>query len=267
MPKLFLAPTTLPAAPPLDFIAAAAQAGFDGVGLRLFASPGLPFFPVVGDAALTRDVRARLADLPEPVHDILSFYLQPDTDVRRFAPALELGAQLGARYAVTIGDDPDWSRMRDNFAGLCDLARPLGISACVEFVPRRHLRNLRQVLRLFEEAARPNVALCVDPLHVVRSGATADDLRALDPRLIPATQLCDGVMEPGEPDPDGLGRTAPEQRRMPGDGVLPLRAILAALPKGIPISVEVPFDESAGLSPAEWARQAIAKTRRFLATS
>jgi sugar phosphate isomerase/epimerase len=267
MQKLFLAPTTLPEAAPLDFIDWAGVAGFDGVGLRLNASPGLPFHPVADDAVLVRAVKKRLADRGWRIHDILSFYLEPATDVARFAPALELGAELGARYALTIGDDPDWARLRENFARLCDLAAPLGISPSVEFVPRRQLRNLAQTLRLFAEAGRRNAALCVDPLHVIRSGATPEDLRRVDPRLIPYTQLCDGVMEPGEPDPDGLGRTAPEQRRMPGEGVLPLRAILAALPRDIPISVEVPFYRGAGLSPQEWTKRVAEQTRRFLSPS
>jgi sugar phosphate isomerase/epimerase len=267
MNRLYLAPTTLPETPPLDFIDCADAAGFDGIGLRLNPSPGLPFHPVAGDAALVRAIRTRLAGRGWRVHDILSFYLEPATEVARFAPALELGAELGARYALTIGDDPDWSRLRDNLGRLCELAAPLGISPSVEFVPRRQLRNLGQTLRLFAETGHANVALCVDPLHVVRSGATADDLRRLDPGLVPYTQLCDGVMEAGEPDPDGLGRTAPEQRRMPGEGVLPLRAILAALPPGIPISVEVPHVGGAGLAPADWAKAVAEKTRRFLATS
>ncbi|MCC6468985.1 MAG: sugar phosphate isomerase/epimerase [Alphaproteobacteria bacterium] len=267
MNRLLLAPTTLPAAEPLAFIDAAAAAGFDGIGLRLNASPGMPFHPVAGNAPLAREVKRRLASLGWKVHDILSFYLEAYTDVAQFAAPLELGAELGARYALTIGDDPDWSRMRDNFGRLCDRAAPLGISPSIEFVPRRLLRNLTQALRLLDEARRPNVSLCVDPLHVTRSGATADDLRRLDPRLIPYVQLCDGILEPGEPDPDGLGRTAPEQRCMPGEGVLPLRAILAAVPAGIPISVEVPFDEAAGHTPAQWTKLVAERTRRFLATS
>ena len=267
MNRLMLAPTTLPAAPPIAFVEAAAAAGFDGIGLRLNASPGLPFHPVVGNAPLIREIKRRIADLGQPVHDILSFYLEPDTDVEQFAAALQLGAELGAKYALVIGDDPDWGRMRDNFGLMCDATAPLGISPSIEFVPRRRLANLPQTLRLLGEAARPNVSLCIDPLHVTRSGATADDLRKLDPRLVPYTQLCDGVLEPGEPDPEGLGRTAPEQRRMPGEGVLPLRAILAAVPAGIPISVEVPFDDRAGLTPVAWTKLVAEKTRRFLATS
>ena len=115
------------------------------------------------------------------------------------------------------------------------------------------------------EAGRSNAALCVDPLHVTRSGAAAADLRKLDPRLVPYVQLCDGLLEPGEPDPDGLGRAAPERRCMPGEGMLPLRDILAAVPAGIPISVEVPKENDA-IAPVDWAKRAAAKSRAFLAT-
>lgn len=264
MNQLILAPTTLPAAAPVEFIDAAAAAGFDGIGLRLNASPGLPFYPVAGNPALIREIKRRIADLGLKVHDILSFYLQADTDIGRYVAPLELGAELGAKYALTIGDDPDWPRMRDNFGRLCDVAAPLGIAASIEFVPRRALANLPQTLRLMREAARPNVTLCIDPLHVTRSGATAVDLKKLDARLIPYVQLCDGILEPGEPDPEGLGRTAPERRCMPGEGVLPLSDILAAVPAGIPISVEVPIEEKARLSPRAWAGLVAAKTRSFL---
>ena len=107
MNPLFLAPTTLPTTTPVDYIRAAAHAGFDGVGLRLHRSPGLPFHPVVGDTPLIGDMTTALAAADLPVLDIYSFYLRPDTDVGDFVPALELGAKFGAKFAVVMGDDID----------------------------------------------------------------------------------------------------------------------------------------------------------------
>ena len=101
--KIIIAPTTLQDTAPLDYIEATIAAGYDGIGLRVHRSPGLPFHPVVGDAALIREMRARLAGLP--VFDLYSFYLQPDTDVASFAPAMELGASFGAKYATVMGAD------------------------------------------------------------------------------------------------------------------------------------------------------------------
>ena len=46
-------------------------------------------------------------------------------------------------------------------------------------------------------------------------------------------------------------------RLLPGDGELPLRAFLAALPAGIPVSVEAPvLSLQKALSPVQFARRA-----------
>ena len=39
-------------------------------------------------------------------------------DFDEMMPALEYAAELGATYALVIGDDPEWSRMCDNFRRL-----------------------------------------------------------------------------------------------------------------------------------------------------
>ena len=110
------APTTLQDTAPIEYIEATVAAGYDGIGLRVHRSPGLPFFPVVGDAALIREMKSRIADAGLEVFDLYSFYLEPGTDVTTFAPAMELGASFGAKYATVMGADTDWSRQRDNFA-------------------------------------------------------------------------------------------------------------------------------------------------------
>ena len=54
-------------APPLDLIEAARDAGYDGLGLRLYPSPALPYHPVVGDAPLIRQMqRQNMAPNSEP---------------------------------------------------------------------------------------------------------------------------------------------------------------------------------------------------------
>jgi sugar phosphate isomerase/epimerase len=262
---LALAPTTLPETTPMEFLAAAAAARYDGVGLRLNPSPGRTFHPVVGNAALIREMKRTLADSGLAALDIFTFYLLPATDFGQYAAALELGAEFGAKYAMVNGDDPEWPRMRDSFGRFCDDAARFGLTACVEFVPFLRLATLQQALRLLAETARPNTAITMDPLHFARGGGKPADLNGLDPKLFPTAQLSDGVLGPGEPDPARLG---PEmgrgERRMPGEGSLPLREILDALPAGLPLSVEVPRPNSTPLSAEEWAKRALTSTRRFL---
>jgi sugar phosphate isomerase/epimerase len=249
--KLFLAPTTLLDTAPLDFLAVAAAAGYDGVGVRLYRSPHLPFHPVVGNAPLIRDIGRAIADAGLDVLDIFTFYLEQPTDVRDFTPALELGATLGAKYAVVQGNDPEWSRLRDNFAAFCDDAARCGLGVAVEFMPARPLASLPLALALGREAARSNVSILVDPLHLARSGGTPADLSGLDAGLFPYAQFSDGI-------------PATAERRMPGTGELPLEALLDALPAGLPLSVEVPDQRRGDIPPLEWAKTALATTRGFL---
>lgn len=263
MNKIIIAPTTLQDTAPLEYIDATVAAGYDGIGLRVHRSPGLPFFPVVGDAALIREMRGRITDAGMPVVDLYSFYLQPDTDVQSFASAMELGASFGAKYATVMGADTDWSRQRDNFVKTCDLAAQFDLVCSLEFAVIRPLATLPQTVRLIEEAKREAV-ICIDPLHLARSGGSAADVKALPVKYFPYAQISDGVLEPGEPNPALFGKLGMGTRKMPGEGTLPLRELLAALPRDVPLSVELPHSLAPGASAHEWAKITADRTRAFL---
>ena len=260
--KIIIAPTTLQDTAQLEYIDATIAAGYDGIGLRVHRSPGLPFHPVVGDAGLIREMRQRLDGFE--VFDLYSFYLQPDTDVASFAPAMELGASFGAKYATVMGADEDWSRQRDNFIKTCDLAKPFGLTCSLEFAVIRPLATLRQTVRLIKESQR-HAVICIDPLHLARSGGSPADVKALDAKYFPYAQLSDGILDPGEPNPALFGKLGLGTRALPGLGKLPLREVIAALPAGIPLSVELPHVLGKGTSAHEWAKATLESTRNFLA--
>jgi sugar phosphate isomerase/epimerase len=135
--RLTLAPTTLPDTGPLEFIEAASQAGFQGLGFRLHKSPAYPNWQNwLGDAALKREVKARLASASQEMIESLSYYLLPDMDLEEYKPSLEYAAELGATYALVIGRDDDWSHQRDSFGQVCDVAHRRdhlrrGVTACL----------------------------------------------------------------------------------------------------------------------------------------
>ena len=262
--KLIIAPTTLQDTAPIEYIEATVAAGYDGIGLRVHRSPGLPFHPVVGNAALIREMKSRIADAGLEVFDLYSFYLQPDTDVKSFAPAMELGAAFGAKYATVMGADEDWSRQRDNFSAICDLAAQFGLTCSLEFAVIRPLATLPQTLQLIAEAQRDAV-ICIDPLHLARSGGSPADVKALDAKYFPYAQISDGVLDPGEPNPALFGKLGLGTRAMPGEGTLPLRELLAVLPRDIPLSVELPYSLAKGASANAWAKTTLERTRAFLA--
>jgi sugar phosphate isomerase/epimerase len=249
---LALAPTTLPDSEPVEYVRAALAARYDAIGLRLNRSPGLPFHPIVGNAPLIRELKAMLEI---PVLDIYSFYLRPETDLDQYLPALALGAELGARYAVVMGDDPDWARQRENFARICDAAAGFGLTCVAEFAVIRPLATLMQTVRLIAEAGRKNAGVCLDPLNFVRGGGKASELKALDPALFPYLQLTDGFIDPGN---------GPNRRCLMGEGAVPMREILAALPKGLALSVEFPITMQNRLGPMDWAKRVADTSRRYL---
>src|SRR4030081_3845994 len=96
---LVLAPTTIPDAAPLEYVAAAAAAGYRRVGVRLNRFPRPPFPAGGGNATLVKEMKRVLSGAGLRVLDIYSFYLAPDTAA--FKPAIELGAEFGATYLVT----------------------------------------------------------------------------------------------------------------------------------------------------------------------
>ena len=127
------------------------------------------------------------------------------------------------------------------------------------------LCSIPLTVRLIVDSGRDNAAVCLDPLHFVEVGHTPDDLKGLDPRLFPYTQIRDGhvVNRLGskfwrdEPHATGALRL--------GDGQVPLTEILDILPPGLPLSLEWSMPREGGYSPAEWAKYALEETRQFLA--
>ena len=263
--KLYMAPGMLTDVPPLAFLEAARDAGYHGVGLRLQKSPQLPIFPVVGDATLIREIRSALADSGLHLLDVLAFYLLPDTDVNEYEPALTLGAELGATYALTQCNDPESARLHKTFDKFCAVAKKSGLTPIIEFCPNRTLATLDQTLDLLEQTGHAEIPILVDPLHLVRSEGTSADLKKVDPKRFPYAQMSDGVLADGEPNLDLAKKLGLGQRRMPGDGTLPLRDIFSALPAGLPISVEVIMDRPPEISPLMWATIALQRTREFFA--
>ena len=250
---IVLAPTTLSQTPPLEYIRIAQEAGYDGIGIRLYPSPHMAFFPVVGDPNLEREVRKAVADTDLKVYDILTCYMQPEMDLDAMKRAHEYGASLGAGYALVIGDDPEWGRLVDNFGKLCDNAREFGIVCTLEApVNRRTLTSLALNLRLLKDAGRENTGFSIDPVQFMRAGDTPEMLKGIDPAMMPYTQICDTT-----------STTAMQPYCMPGDGVVPLAEILDILPQGLPLSLEYHHRDQRYTELA-WATHAIDGTRRFL---
>jgi sugar phosphate isomerase/epimerase len=262
---LSLAHLTVQDADPLQLIAAAAAGGFNAIGLRIVAPmPTDRIVPVTGDEAMLRAIEQRLADTGISILDAEAVWLYPDADVASYRPAFETAQRLGAKHFLVVGNDPDEARVTANFARFCELARPYGLKAMLEFIPYCHTRTVEDAHRVVSAAAQPNAGVLVDALHLSRSGGHPDDLRVLDPAWLSYCQICDARAV--IPQPEGLRNEARTDRLYPGLGNLPIAALLDALPAGLPIGVEAPCLEYAGVAVTERGRLCGVATRGFLNT-
>ena len=237
---LALHPSTVLVAGHVGAVRAAAAAGFEMVGIRLgpaFAGDSTP--PLLDDPALLKQLRQVLAQTGIGVLDVEVFRLWPDTDPATLARAVEAGAELGAKVVLAVGHDPDDARLASNLNALAEMAGDRGLRVGLEFMAFSEVPSAAAARRLLSLVAHPALGVVVDPLHLARSGGSAADLPGL-PLVV--AQLCDApAARPGTA--AELAAEARTARLMPGEGGLDLTAFLAALPEGLPVSLEVTSSE------------------------
>ena len=274
-PPLALHQTTVLQCSPPELVSIAAELGCDGVCVfvQVPASPGAgrPVFPRVTPAMLP-EMRARLRDTGVNVTNLEYFPLTAEVALQDFRAALELGAALGARRAVTHLHDTDENRGSDSLARFADMALEYGLAVGLEFVGlSAGCPSLARALQLVERAGRANLGVGVDALHLQRTGGSPADLAGVDARLLSYAQLCDGpaLADPGQALDQTRYVAEVFNRLAPGDGVFPLKELMQALPADIPCDVEVPALRliEAGITPVEHARRAVMGARQVLAAA
>jgi sugar phosphate isomerase/epimerase len=248
--------------PPAELVGMAARTGYASVGLRLFAAyPGAPVYSLPPGSAALRDLLDRLDATGVRVHDIETITLDAEFSLDGVSQVFESGAALGARRVTVSGDDPDAGRLVANYAALCDLAAPFGLGVDIENLGWRRVATFADALALAQAAARPNAGVLVDALHFFRNGGRPADLAAVPPGLLRCAQLCDAPAA-APTTRDGLVAEARGGRMAPGAGALDLRALVASLPEGTALSLEVPTGE--GLPAETLLARLMAATRAFL---
>ncbi|MDR3096849.1 MAG: sugar phosphate isomerase/epimerase [Paraburkholderia sp.] len=248
--------TVLELSPP-QMVQCAADAGYDYVGLRLLpATDHEVRHEIVGDTPLLRETLAVLKDTGVRTLDVEILRLKPDTDVASYKPMLETAAQLGARYVLVAGNDPDEARTIERLGQLCDIAAPLGLTPSIEPMPWTDVKDIAAGARIVKASGRRNTGLIIDPIHFDRAGSSLEELRALPREYFGYVQFCDApAARPA--DLDTLLYQARCERMIPGEGGLDLVGILRALPDHLPVSVEVPTEQ--------WAKttRAVDRARRL----
>ena len=206
----------------------------------------LPGIPAAAD--LDPAVRARLpADVVDPPDE--------ETCIRT---ALGLGASiLNVTHYMGRPTAPDV--LGATLAGVCRRCAPLGITVCVEFIPESGIPDLPAARAVVEACGQPNCAILLDVFHLDRSGGSVDDIARLPPDALAGIQLSDRA----RPAP-GTAHVPLGGRRLPGQGDLPLREVVAAAlanSPGATVDIEVLNDDLRAM-PATRAAEVLAEAAR-----
>lgn len=268
MRKLALAPLSVLPCGPVEQFDAAIAAGFDFTGLRLVqVSPTDPVF--IDDPAIQRELAARLRGERLRLLDVEVFRIGRSTRVPDLERALAYAAALGAAYALftlplrTEGGVEDEEATVANVVAFCELAGRYRIRPMLEFMKYRLAGTLDDAVRITRSARHPNLGICVDALHLFRSGGTPEQVSALEAALLPYAQWCDAPL--AMPSDEEIPLEARYGRLEPGTGGLPLAPLLAALPPHAPLSIEVPRPWPPGTSAVAVACRLAESTRQWLA--
>ncbi|MFO0688577.1 MAG: sugar phosphate isomerase/epimerase [Myxococcota bacterium] len=173
-------------------------------------------------------------------------------------------APKSAPHTQRPARDRALERVAEGFAGLCDRAARHGLLVQLEFLPWTIVPDLATAAEIVRLADRRNGGIVIDAWHLFRTARDPEIVRSVPGDRIIALQLADA---PAAAE-DDLATATLHARQLPGDGELPLEALLRVLDEldaPAPIGVEVFSDALHRLGAREAARRAAESTRALLA--
>lgn len=220
-------------------IRAAADAGFDGIGLRAenYWDAGLDETSMLN---IARRHGVRILE----VEYLTGWGTSADRDEAQqakersvFGMARAFGVQhVNAGLLEKLPLDITTTA----FAELCERAGP-DLTVALEFMPYSGIPDLASAWHVVQAA--PNGALIVDAWHWARAGQQASDLADVPPERIVSVQLCDVRKRPMEPSrTESLGHRLPPGQGY-GDTIGMVRALAEHGVTPAVVTVEVISDE------------------------
>jgi sugar phosphate isomerase/epimerase len=145
-----------------------------------------------------------------------------------------------------LGKTVPLQELADAIGGVGERAGRLGLKVSLEFIPDTGMPDLLAAEKLRQLVKLPNVGIMLDTWHLLRSGGTVEQIKALERGAIIAAQLSDRT-----PPPPDASYTPMAGRSFPGEGAAPLADIVNAVLDNNPditIEVEVFNEELRALS-------------------
>jgi sugar phosphate isomerase/epimerase len=199
------------------------------------------------------------ATVPEAVRPVFAF---------READCLRMAEVLGAavvNVAHVMGGMVSEAEMAAALAGIARRAHTRGLQVSVEFMPNSGtIPDLAAASRIVAAAGESNLGVMLDTWHLFRSAGEPADIAAAPAGLFFGVQVADAPA-----DAKGRPPLPMQDRLMPGEGAIPISAILAEVLRRSPqavVGVEVISATMAALAPDAAAVAAVAAMRRFLPT-
>ncbi len=241
-----------------DRIAAAAAAGFDGIGLYIGEYRRLVDEGRAGawlDELLDRHSMC-IAEI-----EVVQGWAGPADAIEACRAmedaAWELADRFGCRSLQAIGPvGGTLTEAGHAFGALCDRAADHGLLVSLEFLPFTNVATASDALHVVEVADRPNGGVCVDIWHHRRGTDDRSLIDAIPAEKITGVQISDGTRLPARPD---YLQDCLRNRVAPGDGEFDVAEFVGYL-RGR--AVDVPWGMEVCSEPA-WGRPAATHVERI----
>lgn len=253
--------------PPIEFVEVAAALDVRKIGFACGQIVALPelYAPwtLRGNPGLVRDVKQALADHGVSLSLGEGFLIRPGVEITDQSADMDVLAELGAPIVNVVSLEGDAARADDQFAQFSALAAARGLDASIEYMPAMPIGTLAAARDLVVRSGQPNARILLDAMHLFRSGGSAEDVALLDPELVGYAQICDVPLVSAHED---YSIEARFDRRIAGEGELPLQDFVNALPATCVVGLEVPMRDKAlaGIGPVERLKPAVEAARKLL---
>lgn len=231
-----------------------------------FPAVGIWFDPSTWTASVASTVRSRLDATGVIALDVEPIMLAPtDGPPDHGERIIDAALSIGARNVLVASRDSDRARVASRLHALASRVGGADVRIVLEFLPVLAIKTLPDALSVVKAAAHPALGVLIDSLHLSRAGHVPDDLREVDPCLLPYVQLCDAPFTPADTSLPTLLHEALHGRLLPGDGGLPIRELLDIV-ANVPVSMELRSESlrSTYPDPVDRARALYAATVPYL---
>ncbi|WP_431803525.1 sugar phosphate isomerase/epimerase family protein [Halobacillus andaensis] len=238
--KFSLAHLTALGCSPPELTYVASRAGYDYVSLRpiYMGLPDEPNYELATNKQMFRETKSALLDTGLQLLDIELARVYDGVDPDSYVPAMEVAAELGGSHILSSIWTDDRNYAIEQFAEICELAEPFGLTVELEFVPIASVDHLSGAIDVLRRANQDNAGLMIDINHFYRSGDKVEDLDAVPRDWFRYLHLCDASTKPLH-SKEEMTRILREERLYLGEGGIDVKSIVDRIPE-IPYSIEMP---------------------------